>query len=352
MQRDHAELVAQLQQQYGAGTISIGGHIEPTEAISTGSILVDEAIGIGGVARGRVTEIYGVESSGKSTMAIHIMANAMNGGGDAAYIDAEHAMDGEYAARCGLDMDRVIISQPDSAEDALNIADRLVESGQLDVVVLDSVAALVPEAEMENDIGKSAIGVQARLMSQTLRKMTANISKTKTAMIFINQMRQKIGVTFGDPNVTSGGMALKYYASTRLDLRRVAWVKAGEEVIGARIRAKVAKNKVARPWTTAEFEILYDQGISRAGEVLDLGVKLDVIEKNGTRYYREGEYLGNGRNAARLHLMEQRSTLDEAESLIRAEIAKRKQSTGRGVANTTFTEHEGEEGDGQSAASA
>lgn len=336
-------MVADIQKEHGIESISIGGVTRPTEAISTGSIMVDEAIGIGGVPRGRVTEIYGYEGSGKSTMAIHVMANAMKAGGAAAYIDTEHAMEGAYARRCGLNIDEVLISQPDSAEQALNIADKLVESGQLDVVVLDSVAALVPEAEIENAIGKNSIGLQARLMSQTLRKMTGAISKTHTAMIFINQIRQKVGVTFGDPNVTSGGWALKYYASTRLDLRRVAWVKANDDVIGSRMRAKVAKNKVGRPWMNAEFEILYDQGISLAGEVLDLGVRFDLLEKNGTRFYRGGDYLGNGRNATRLYLMENGPLLDELHAEVLESIRLRKEANDQILPQTTNDEDEAEE---------
>ena len=319
---DQKKLVENIQKELGAGVITLGNPPPTGEGISTGSLLLDEAIGVGGVPRGRVTEIYGYEAVGKSTIGYHVMANAMKAGGTAAYIDVEHAMDPSFAELCGVQIDKVLISQPDSAEQALNVAQRLIESGQLDVVVLDSVAALVPESEIEGDIGKASVGAQARLMSQALRKMTASISKQRTAMVFINQVREKIGVTYGSPDVTSGGRALKYYASTRIDLRRIATIKKGDEVIGNRVRARVAKNKVARPWRQAEIEILHECGINMIGEIIDKSVENGSLRKNGSRYYHDEHFLANGRDNCRRALMDEPELLEELRDEVESQLAK------------------------------
>jgi recombination protein RecA len=290
--------------QYGDGAVMRLGEAThlAVETIPTGSLALDLALGVGGVPRGRVTEIFGPESSGKTTLCQHIVAEAQKLGGTCAYIDMEHALDPAYAAKCGVDVDNLYISQPDTGEQALEIAETLVRSGAVDVVVVDSVAALVPRAEIEGDMGDATMGMQARLMSQALRKLSGAIKQTNTAMVFTNQLRQKIGVMFGNPETTTGGMALKFYASVRLDVRRVESIKVGQEVVGSRTRVRVVKNKVAAPFRVAEFDILYNEGISKSGDVLDLGVELGLIEKRGSFYtYREGR-IGQGRENAKEYL--------------------------------------------------
>jgi len=289
------------------------------ETIPTGSLSLDIALGVGGVPRGRVVEIYGPESSGKTTLCQHIIAEAQHLGGLCAFIDMEHALDPVYAARCGVDIDNLYVSQPDTGEQALEIAEALIRSGTMDVVVVDSVAALVPRAEIEGEMGDAHVGLQARLMSQALRKLSGVIKQTNTVMIFTNQLRQKIGVMFGNPETTSGGNALKFYASVRLDIRRIQALKAGGEVIGNRTRVKVKKNKVAPPFTECEFDIMYNEGISRTGDVLDLAVEYGLVDKRGA-YFRYGETLiGQGRENAKVFLAENLEMLDELERLIRAE---------------------------------
>jgi len=287
------------------------------EAIPTGSLSLDIALGIGGVPRGRVIEIYGPESSGKTTLCQHIIAEAQLRGGLCAFIDMEHALEPRYAAQCGVDVDNLYVSQPDTGEQALEIADALIRSGTMDVVVIDSVAALVPRAEIEGEMGDTHIGLQARLMSQALRKLSGFIKQTNTVVIFTNQLRIKIGVMFGNPEVTSGGNALKFYASVRLDIRRIQAIKAGGDVIGNRTRVKVKKNKVAPPFTEAEFDIMYNKGISKTGDVLDLGVSYGVLDKRGA-YYRYGEtLLGQGRENAKVFLRENPAMCDEVEAIVR-----------------------------------
>lgn len=289
-------------------------------AISTGSLGLDLALGIGGVPRGRIVEIYGPESSGKTTMAMHMIAEAQKSGGIAAYIDAEHAFDSTYAEKLGIDLDNMLISQPDHGEQALEIADSLIRSGAIDIIVIDSVAALVPKAELEGDMGDSKMGLQARLMSQALRKLTANINKSHCVCIFINQLRDKIGVMFGSPETTTGGNALKYYASVRLDIRRIAQIKDGDEVQGNRTRVKVVKNKVAPPFRQAEFDIIYGEGISKAGEVLDLGAEHDIVVKSGAWYSYNGEKLGQGRDNVRSLLKDNPELLSEIEQKVRQKL--------------------------------
>jgi recombination protein RecA len=298
--------LANIQKRYGEGAVmKLGqvGHLN-VNVISTGSLALDIALGVGGIPRGRVTEVYGPESSGKTTLCQHIIAEAQKAGGVAAFIDVEHALDPAYAARCGVDVEELYISQPDTGEQALEIAEALVRSGAVDVIVIDSVAALVPQAEIEGDMGDATMGRQARLMSQALRKLSGAIKASNTAMVFTNQLRMKIGVMFGNPETTTGGMALKFYSSVRLDLRRIQSLKTSGEVIGSRVRGRVTKNKVAPPFKVAEFDILYEQGISREGEVLDLGVEQEVIDKRGS-YYSYGETrLGQGRENAKEFLRE------------------------------------------------
>jgi recombination protein RecA len=299
--------VAAIEKNYGKGAIMRLGSDAPVEnvpVISTGAISLDAALGIGGIPRGRVTEIFGPESSGKTTLALHIIAEAQRTGGIAGFVDAEHALDLAYARRLGISTEDLLISQPDTGEQALEIAEMLVRSGALDVVVVDSVAALVPKAEIEGEMGDAHMGLQARLMSQALRKLTGTISKSRTAVIFINQIRQKIGVMFGNPETTTGGNALKFYATVRLDIRRISQIKKDEAVIGGRTRVKVVKNKLAPPFREAEFDILYGEGISREGDILDLGVEQDVVEKSGAWYSVGGERIGQGRENARLFLKE------------------------------------------------
>src|SRR6476661_1799257 len=312
--------IAQIDRQFGKGSImkmSDYGNKMQVESIPTGSIALDMALGGGGVPRGRMIEIYGPESSGKTTLTYHIMAEAQKMGGVAAYIDAEHAFDPEYAARCGLDLDALLISQPDNGEQALEIAETLVRSGAIDVIVVDSVAALVPRAEIEGEMGDAHMGLQARLMSQALRKLTAAISKSQTTLIFINQIRMKIGVMFGNPETTTGGNALKFYSSVRLDIRRIESIKEGQEVMGSRVRVKVVKNKMAPPFKQAEFDILFSQGISKAGELVDLGVDRKVLEKSGAWYSYQGERLGQGRDAVRDFLLSNQPLAREIEGKLR-----------------------------------
>jgi recombination protein RecA len=288
------------------------------EAIPTGSLALDLALGVGGIPRGRVTEIYGPEASGKTTLCQHLVAEAQKLGGVCAYIDMEHALDPGYAGRCGVDVENLYISQPDTGEQALEIADTLVRSGAVEVVVIDSVAALVPRAEIEGDMGDATMGMQARLMSQALRKLSGAIKQTNTAVVFTNQLRQKIGVMFGNPETTTGGMALKFYASVRLDVRRVESIKVGQEVVGARTRVRVVKNKVAPPFKTVEFDILYNEGISKVGDILDLGVELGVIEKRGSFFTYQGDQrIGQGRESAREFLKQSPELTAELEAKIR-----------------------------------
>src|SRR5438270_9750888 len=290
------------------------------EVISTGSIGLDIALGIGDLPKGRVIEIYGPESSGKTTIATHIIAEAQKKGGMCAIIDAEHAFDSSYAQKLGVDIDNLLISQPDYGEQALEIADRLILSGALDVVVIDSVAALVPKSELEGEMGDSKMGLQARLMSQALRKLTATINKTNTICIFINQLREKIGVMFGNPETTTGGNALKFYASVRLDIRRMAQIKDGDEAIGNRVKVKVVKNKVAPPFRSAEFDIVFGEGISKTGEILDMGVEMNIVQKSGSWFSYNGDKLGQGRDAVRKLLIDNPELSNEIETKIREKI--------------------------------
>jgi len=316
--------MAQIERQFGKGSImkmSDYGTKMNVESIPTGSIALDVALGGGGVPRGRVVEIYGPESSGKTTLCYHIMAEAQKLGGVAAYVDAEHAFDPEYAARCGLDLDALLISQPDSGEQALEIAETLVRSGALDVVVIDSVAALVPRAELEGEMGDSHVGLMARLMSQALRKLVGAVSKSHCSLIFTNQIRMKIGVMYGNPETTTGGQALKFYASVRMEIRRVESIKQGTDISGNRVRVKVVKNKVAPPFRTAEFDIMFNEGISRIGSIVDLGTELGVIRKSGAFYSFGDQRLGQGRENAKEYLRNNPEMALEIESLIRASMA-------------------------------
>ncbi len=290
------------------------------DVVSTGSIGLDAALGVGGLPRGRVVEIYGPESSGKTTVAIHVIAEAQKKGGMCAIIDAEHAFDSGYAQKLGVDIDNLLISQPDYGEQALEIADRLILSGALDVVVIDSVAALVPKSELEGEMGDSKMGLQARLMSQALRKLTATISKTNTICIFINQLREKIGVMFGNPETTTGGNALKFYASVRLDIRRMAQIKDGEEAIGNRVKVKVVKNKVAPPFRTAEFDLVFGEGISKIGEILDTGVEMGIVQKSGSWFSYNNDKLGQGREGVKSLLKDNPTLADEIEGKIREKL--------------------------------
>ena len=311
--------VSQIKKQYGDGAVMRLGEAThlAVETIPTGSLALDLALGVGGVPRGRVTEIFGPESSGKTTLCQHIVAEAQKLGGTCAYIDMEHALDPGYAAKCGVDVDNLYISQPDTGEQALEIAETLVRSGAVDVVVVDSVAALVPRAEIEGDMGDATMGMQARLMSQALRKLSGAIKQTNTAMVFTNQLRQKIGVMFGNPETTTGGMALKFYASVRLDVRRVESIKVGQEVVGSRTRVRVVKNKVAAPFRVAEFDILYNEGISKSGDVLDLGVELGLIEKRGSFYTYREERIGQGRENAKEYLRQNAEVAAAIEAQVR-----------------------------------
>jgi len=314
--------IDKIDKDFGKGSVMMMNEksTEPMEVISTGSIGLDVALGIGGLPRGRVIEIYGPESSGKTTIATHVIAEAQKKGGMCAFIDAEHAFDSNYAKKLGVDVDNLLISQPDYGEQALEIADRLILSGALDVVVIDSVAALVPKGELEGEMGDSKMGLHARLMSQALRKLTATISKTNTICIFINQLREKIGVMFGNPETTTGGNALKFYASVRLDIRRMAQIKDGEEAIGNHVKVKVVKNKVAPPFRSAEFDIIFGEGISKMGEVVDMGVELGVVQKSGSWFSYGADKLGQGRDAVRQLLHDNPQLAAEIEAKIRAKI--------------------------------
>ncbi len=314
--------ISQVEKQFGKGTVMRLGEAQArmaVEAIPTGSISLDLALGIGGIPRGRVIEIFGNEGAGKSTLAQHIMAEAQKMGGIAAYIDVEHALDPAYAAICGVDIDNLWLSQPDTAEQALEVTEKLVRSDALDVIVIDSVAALVPRAEIEGEMGDTHVGLQARLMSQALRKLTAAISRSRTAVIFINQLREKIGVMFGNPEVTPGGRALKFYSSVRIDLRRKETIKQGAEIVGSRVKAKVVKNKVAPPFATTEFDIMFNGGISKEGDILDLGVAKEIIKKSGAFFSFGETRLGQGREHAKEFLMQNKDLTEKIERQIRAD---------------------------------
>ena len=314
--------LAQIDRQFGKGSVMRLGSDEraPVETIPTGSIALDAALGIGGLPRGRIIEIYGPESSGKTTLTLHAIANAQRNGGVAAFIDAEHALDPEYAKALGVDIDALLVSQPDTGEQALEIADMLVRSGAIDLIVIDSVAALVPRAEIEGEMGDSHVGLQARLMSQALRKLTGGLNSTNTTMIFINQLREKIGVFFGSPETTAGGKALKFYASVRLDIRRIETLKDGTDAVGNRTRVKVVKNKMAAPFKQAEFDIIYGTGISREGSLIDFGVEHDIVKKSGAWYTYEGEQLGQGKENARSYLIENDKVAEEIEKKIKTKL--------------------------------
>ncbi len=311
-----------IEKDYGKGSVMMMNEKsdQAMEVVSTGSIGLDVALGIGGLPRGRVVEIYGPEASGKTTIAIHVIAEAQKKGGMCAIIDAEHAFDNTYAKKLGVDVDNLLISQPDYGEQALEIADRLILSGALDVVVIDSVAALVPKSELEGEMGDSKMGLHARLMSQALRKLTATISKTNTICIFINQLREKIGVMFGNPETTTGGNALKFYASVRLDIRRLAQIKDGEEAVGNHVKVKVVKNKVAPPFRSAEFDIIFGEGISKTGEILDMGVELGVVQKSGSWFSYNNDKLGQGRDSVKQLLTDNPELANEIETKIREKI--------------------------------
>jgi recombination protein RecA len=314
--------LAQIDRQFGKGSVMRLGSDDraPVEVIPTGSIALDVALGIGGLPRGRIIEVYGPESSGKTTVALHAIANAQRNGGIAAFIDAEHALDPEYAKALGVDTDALLVSQPDTGEQALEIADMLIRSGSIDIIVIDSVAALVPRAEIEGEMGDSHVGLQARLMSQALRKLTGALNNTGTTMIFINQLREKIGVFFGSPETTAGGKALKFYASVRLDIRRIETLKDGVDAVGNRTRVKVVKNKMAAPFKQAEFDIIYGVGISREGSLIDFGVEQEIVKKSGAWYTYEGEQLGQGKENARKYLLENAAVADEIEKKIKAKL--------------------------------
>ena len=324
MERDKALDMAlgQIEKQFGKGSVMKMGDKGSmrVETISTGALALDIALGVGGLPRGRVVEIYGPESSGKSTLAMHVVAEAQRNGGICAYVDAEHAMDPVYANNIGVDIDELLISQPDTGEQALEITDMLVRSGALDVIVIDSVAALTPRAEIEGEMGDSHVGLQARLMSQALRKLTANLNKSNTVCVFINQLREKIGVMFGSPETTPGGRALKFYSSVRLDIRRIEAIKDGVEVVGNRTRVKVVKNKVAPPFKQCEFDIMYGRGISREGSLLDIGVDLGIVKKSGAWYTYEGEQLGQGRENSKTFLSENPEIMVEVSERILSQV--------------------------------
>jgi recombination protein RecA len=322
-----AAALGQIEKQFGKGSVMRLGDVAATrdvDVISTGSLTLDLALGVGGLPRGRVVEIYGPESSGKTTLTLQVIAETQKGGGTAAFVDAEHALDPVYAQNVGVKLEDLLISQPDTGEQALEITDMLVRSGAVDVVVVDSVAALTPKAEIEGEMGDTHVGLQARLMSQALRKLTANIKRSNCLVIFINQIRMKIGVMFGNPETTTGGNALKFYSSVRLDIRRIGAIKKGDEVLGNETRVKVVKNKVAPPFRTAEFEILYGHGISREGEVIDLGVKENIVEKSGAWYSYNGERIGQGKENVREYLLQHPETTAEIEAKIRAKLLPRK----------------------------
>jgi recombination protein RecA len=315
--------LSQIEKQFGKGSIMRLGSKEaivPISVISTGSISCDAALGVGGVPRGRVIEIFGPESSGKTTLALQVIAEAQKSGGMAAFVDAEHALDPAYAKKLGVDTDNLLVSQPDYGEQALEITEALVRSGALDVLVVDSVAALVPKAELDGEMGDSHMGLQARLMSQALRKLTGTVSKSRTSLIFINQIREKIGVMFGNPETTTGGRALKFYSSVRLDIRRIAAIKDGDAVIGSRTRIKVVKNKVAAPFREAEFDVMYGEGISREGDVLDLGVLHEIVEKSGAWFSYKGERIGQGRENTKQFLKDNKDVMAKLEADVRKKL--------------------------------
>ncbi len=316
--------MSQIEKQFGKGSVMKLGEFQAMniEAIPTGALGLDIALGIGGVPRGRIIEIYGPESSGKTTLALHVVAEAQKAGGEAAFIDAEHALDPVYAKHLGVDIDNLIVSQPDTGEQALEITENLIRSGALDVIVVDSVAALVPKAEIDGDMGDSHMGLQARLMSQALRKLAGAINKSKTVLIFINQLREKIGVMFGNPETTTGGRALKFYASVRMDIRKTENIKQDGEVVGSRARVKVVKNKVAPPFREAEFDIVYGKGISKEGNILDMGVNLDIIEKSGSWFSYNGNRIGQGRENVKQYLLDNPEVMAEVEQKIRDNFAK------------------------------
>ena len=319
--------LGQIEKQFGKGSVmrmTGADSVRDVEVISTGSLTLDTALGIGGLPRGRVIEIYGPESSGKTTLTLHVVAQAQKAGGVAAFIDAEHALDAQYAAKLGVNIEELLISQPDTGEQALEIADMLVRSNAVDIVVVDSVAALVPKAEIEGEMGDSHVGLHARLMSQALRKLTGNISRSKTMVIFINQIRMKIGVMYGSPETTTGGNALKFYASVRMDIRRIGGIKKGDEVIGNETRVKIVKNKMAPPFKEAIFEILYNEGISRLGELIDLGVEHKLVEKSGAWYSYNGDKIGQGKDNVRSFLRERPEIADALEAAIREKIAPKR----------------------------
>ncbi len=316
--------MSQIEKQFGKGSVMKLGEFKAMEieSIPTGALSLDIALGIGGVPRGRIIEVYGPESSGKTTLALHVVAEAQKMGGEAAFIDAEHALDPVYAKKLGVDIDNLIVSQPDTGEQALEITESLVRSGALDVIVVDSVAALVPKAEIDGDMGDSHMGLQARLMSQALRKLAGAINKSKTVLIFINQLREKIGVMFGNPETTTGGRALKFYASVRMDIRKIENIKQDGEFKGSRVRVKVVKNKVAPPFREAEFDVVYGEGISKAGNILDMAVNLDIIEKAGSWFSYNGERIGQGRENVKKYLKENPEILEEVEEKVREDFAK------------------------------
>jgi len=316
------QVVEEIKEKFGDGMIMKLGDVRKVdvEAIPTGSISLDIALGIGGVPRGRIIEVYGPESSGKTTLALHIVANAQKAGGTAAFVDAEHALDPEYAKKIGVKINEMLISQPDTGEQALDIVETLVRSGAVDVIVVDSVAALVPKAEIEGEMGDQHVGRQARLMSQALRKLTAIVSRSNTIVIFINQIRMKIGVMFGNPETTSGGQALKFYSSVRVEVRRIAQIKKGEDIVGNRTKVKIVKNKVAPPFKTAEFDIMYNEGISLAGDLVDMGVKYEVVKKSGNSYSFEETKLGTGRENAKNFLKENPKVGDKIAKAISAKV--------------------------------
>ncbi len=336
-----AAALTQIERQFGKGSVmrlGDGGPVRDIEAISTGSLGLDVALGIGGLPRGRVVEIYGPESSGKTTLTLQAVAAAQAAGGTAAFIDAEHALDPEYARKLGVNVDDLLVSQPDTGEQALEIADMLVRSAAVDIIVIDSVAALVPKAEIEGEMGDSHVGLQARLMSQALRKLTGNIKRANTMVIFINQIRMKIGVMFGSPETTTGGNALKFYASVRLDIRRIGAVKKGAEVIGNETRVKIVKNKMAPPFKQAEFEILYGEGISWLGELIDLGVQNNLVEKSGSWYSYNGERIGQGKDNAREFLREHPEKAKELDAKLREILLPKRKSADASDAEREATE--------------
>jgi len=320
--------ITQIERQFGKGSImKLGSQsIVDVPVIPSGALALDRALGIGGLPKGRVIEVYGPESSGKTTLALHAVASAQKQGGIAAFIDAEHALDTVYARKLGVDCDELLVSQPDTGEQALEIADMLVRSGAIDVVVIDSVAALVPRAEIEGDMGDSHMGLQARLMSQALRKLTGTINKTMTSVIFINQIRMKIGVVFGNPETTTGGNALKFYSSVRLDIRRIGAIKEGQEVVGNRTRVRVVKNKLAPPFQEAEFDIMYGEGVSRTGDLLDLGVEAGIIDKSGSWYSYDGERIGQGRNNVKKFFEENEDIYQDALKKVRVSLGLEKKA--------------------------